>query len=165
MAGVAITVRAAELPHVEAVLARLLERNEDLHPLMDVIGQSLETSTDMRFEDERGPDGRPWKKSIRAEQQGGKTLTDSTRLRMSITHEATADEVRVGTNVIYARPHQFGAKISGKGGRLRFQLAGGLGFRSPESVIIPARPFLGVSTDDETEILALAEDYEAEGWE
>jgi len=48
---------------------------------------------------------------------------------------AARDEVQVGSNLIYAATHQFGDPARN----------------------IPARPFLGLSTDDRTEILALAQ--------
>jgi phage gpG-like protein len=65
--------------------------------------------------------------------------------------------------VIYAATHQGGATIRGKAGPLKFKLPGGLGFVSPQEVIIPARPFLGVSAEDAAEIVAIGEDYLAEG--
>jgi phage gpG-like protein len=56
---------------------------------------------------------------------GNKILTDTGRLRRSITYRARRDHVMLGTNVVYARAHQFGVP-----GRL------------------PARPFLMVQPED-----------------
>lgn len=116
-----------------------------------LIAARLLSSTQQRFRDERGPDGTPWKKSIRARKgqrrdargrfdtgvnkSGGKTLTDTARLRRSITSHADAERAEVGTNVIYAGIHQFGG-LTGRG----------------HAVKMPARPFLGLSADDEKEI-------------
>ena len=160
----AFTIIARDLAPFQARLAELLERSGDLSPLMDRIGQALESSTVQRFEDEEAPDGSRWEPSLRAKETGGKTLTLSARLKQSITHRASATQVEIGTNVIYAGVHQGGATIRGNP-LLKFKLPGGLGFRSAAEVVIPARPFLGVSADDQDEIEALVEEYLLEGAE
>ncbi len=156
-----ITARGAT--EVERVMGGLVARFGDLTPLMERFGIVLETSTIERFDTERAPDGAPWLPSLRAKVTGGKTLTNTARLKQSIRFIASPDQVEIGTNVIYARVHQEGATIKAKGdGRLKFRLPGGLGFRSPRQVVIPRRQFLGVSTDDRDELLAQAEDWVAE---
>lgn len=159
--GANLTLRAVDLPRFDRVLEQLQKRGEELSPLMARIGQALESSTIERFDEERAPDGSKWTQSIRAREEGGKTLTKSARLKQSMTHNVLGDDrVEIGTNVIYAGVHQEGATIRAKaGGKLTFRLPGGLGFRSIDQVILPARPFLGVSRDDEDEIIAQAEDY------
>jgi phage gpG-like protein len=161
MAGLQLSAR--DLPRLEAIFGRLERRMVDTSPLMSRIGQAVEGDIEERFQTETAPDGGRWAPSIRAREEGGKTLTASARLRQSMTHNVRGrDEVEVGTNLIYAGVHQDGSTIRGGSGPLRFRLPGGLGFRSPEEVVIPARPFLGVSRDGEAEILAQAEDYLAE---
>lgn len=156
----AISVRIDGPASIERALRGIAARVADLRPLMEAIGQTLESSAVQRFETETAPDGSRWKPSQRARESGGKTLTDSARLKQSLTYVASADQVEIGSNVIYAGVHNDGAVIRAKnGGRLRFRLPGGLGFRSVEQVILPKRTFLGVSADDEAEILALGEDY------
>jgi len=145
---------------IEQRMAQLIVRFEDLTPLTEAMGVYLESATIDRFDTETAPDGNRWEQSIRAREEGGKTLTDSAQLRSSITSEADASSTAVGTNKIYAGVHQDGATITAKSSpRLTFQLPGGLGFRSVESVEVPARPFLGLSRDDEIELHALAEDF------
>jgi phage virion morphogenesis protein len=147
---------------VEKQLRAIADGLEERDELMDAIGLYLESSTLDRFDDETAPDGTPWKKSFRAKEQGGKTLTDQGLLKGSIAYIATNDNVEWGSNLIYARPHQEGATITAKGGgRLTFRLPGNLGFRSVLSVTLPARPFLGINGEDEYQILGLAEDYAA----
>ncbi|MFI0477406.1 phage virion morphogenesis protein [Paracoccus jiaweipingae] len=128
----------------------------DMTPLMEDIGLALETSARTRIaETNVSPDGVAWPKSFRVETaQGGKTLFDTGRLRDSITHIAGPGEVEIGTNLIYAAVHQFGATITAKS-------AGGLFFRLADgtevlvgSVTIPARPYLGISAQDEQLISA-----------
>lgn len=148
---------------VEQRLQAMLAAVTDRAPLMDSIGLYLESSTIDRFDDETAPDGSKWSQSIRAKEEGGKTLTDQGAnggLKGSIGYIAGNDQVEWGSNLIYAGVHQRGATITAKGpGGLKFQLPGGLGFRNPMSVTIPARPYLGINADDEFQIIGLAEDY------
>ena len=163
MAGALLRVNASDLPKAEAIIGQLLERGSDLSPLMSRIGQYGESSTIQRFDDETAPDGSKWPQSIRARVEGGKTLTDSARLKMSITHRSDSSSAEWGTNVIYAAVHQSGATIRPVSAKaLSFRLPGNLRFVSVKEVVIPARPFIGLSAEDEEEIVALGEDYFAE---
>jgi phage virion morphogenesis protein len=126
----------------------------DLTPLFREVGAHLVSTTRLRFEEGRAPDGRAWTPSIRARTQRGQTLRDSGRLQQSITMRAEARQVAVGTNVRYAAVHQFGATISAKGSKpLRFRI--GNRWASKRSVTIPARPFLGVSAEDAAALQAI----------
>lgn len=159
MAGAAVIFNLSDLAGIEHALLAAHKRSLDLSPLMDQIGNAMELTTHERFEGEHDPDGNPWKPSIRARTQGGKTLTKDGHLDNSVTHASSSDSVEIGSNLIYARIHQQGGTISGKTGNLRFRLPGKLGFRSVESVLIPARPFLGIGGDDEETIGELTGDY------
>ncbi len=62
-----------------------------------------------------------------------------------------------GVNRIYAAIHQFGGTIRARNaGALRFRLANG-GFATVKAVKMPARPFLGISPDDASDIVAVIE--------
>lgn len=140
-------------------LDRLARRMRDLTPVMDAIGSVLEEGVERRFDAQIAPDGTPWPPSIRARLVHGQTLTDTARLRRSITHEASRDRVEVGTNVVYAAPHQFGATIRPKKAKaLVFQIPG-VGWVTAQEVTIPARPFLGVDQADAAEIVGTIEDF------
>lgn len=171
MAGVSFSTRIDGPATIDARLAALAAANGDLSDLMDGIGLYLESSTIERFDTETDPEGKPWEKSQRAIAQGGKTLTDSARLKTSVTHRSSATDAEVGTNVIYARPHQLGMDESvSVGAHTRTinqafgrPLPGGLTVRVgafDRQMKMPRRSFLGISLDDEEEILALAEDHE-----
>lgn len=148
---------------IEQRMGALVAAFGDLTPLTERFGVYLESATIDRFYTETAPDGSRWLPSIRAREQGGKTLTDRAQLRSSITSNAGPDQVEVGTNKIYAGVHQGGATIRAKSAAgLRFQLPGGLGFRRVMEVEIPARPFLGLAGEDEAELVALAQDYAVE---
>ena len=153
----AIRLRTTGRQRVEREMGRLARRFGDLTELMEAFGLALESSTIDRFDRETDPDGNRWTPSIRARETGGKTGTDTARFKQSITHRAGARQVEVGSNIAYAGPFHSGATIRARsGGRLKFRLPGGLGFRSPREVTIPARPVVGVSRDDEAELLDLA---------
>ncbi len=110
-----------------------------------------------RFATATDPRGQPWKPSLRAQLEGGQTLSDTGRLRRSFSVRATGSwGFTIGTNVRYAAPHQFGATIVPKRARaLRFRLAGGRGRRkggkgrwvTAARVTLPARPFFPRGND------------------
>jgi len=153
-----------ELTGKEAALDALADAAAALahpRPLFDEIGASLVVSTQMRFERGVGPDGNPWPPSLRAIVEGGKTLVDFARLMRSISHEATDSGVAVGTNVLYAAIHQLGGTITAKTEKgLVFKGVGDQWVRK-QQVTIPARPFLGIDDEDETEIAAIAAEWTA----
>lgn len=151
-ARITITVDDAE---VQAALNEAARRASDLTGLMDLIGAALVSSTQQRFEGQAGPTGVPWRSSQRAGQQRGQTLVDSGRLRQSITHRAGRDQVEVGSGVMYAAVHQFGATIRAKSSKgLRFRI--GDRWVTKREVTIPPRPFLGLDDEDRAEIIELS---------
>ncbi|MDO5604798.1 MAG: phage virion morphogenesis protein [Paracoccus sp. (in: a-proteobacteria)] len=67
------------------------------------------------------------------------------------------NSVDIGTNLHYAAIHQFGGTIQPKaGGALTFMLATGQ-MILVGAVTMPARPYLGISTDDEEQIREFVE--------
>lgn len=114
----------------------------DRQVLLEGVGEMLVSSTKQRFENEAGPDGTAWKPSQRAQAEGGTTLTKSAILKRSIDYKTTSDAVMVGagSNLKYARIHQLG----GKAGR---------------GVMLPARPYLGLSDEDRADAQELVADF------
>ncbi len=155
---------------IQRRLGALVEAFGDLTPLMEGFGVTLEAATLDRFDREEAPSGLAWEKSQRAIDEGGKTLTDTGMLRQSVHSVASGNKVEVGTNKIYAGIHQFGFSGSvtvGKHTRT-IDRAFGKALKQPVTfevdaferlVNMPARPYLGLSAEDETELLAQAEDY------
>lgn len=158
MAGISIRVVGAEQSAEKAREAAA--RAGDLSPAWDEVGSALVVSTQQRFEEGKGPDGNPWPPSIRVLTEGGKTLLDRGTLRSSITHQVIGDGVMVGTSLISAAVHQFGATIRPvRAERLHFMIGGNSVFA--QQVTIPARPFLGVDSEDEAMIAGILESYVA----
>ena len=137
MAAVALTVDASE---AIAGLGRL--GGIDTSELVYNVGALLESSTQARIADEkRSPEGEAWVPwSERYDETRDHTRhsllvgSGAPGLLSSIQNYSTADEVRVGTPLVYGAIHQFG---SGDLAR-------------PTN--IPARPYLGLSPDDRLDI-------------
>ena len=148
---------------VDGDVQRLMQRlgriaGMDKAGINNAIAEGLRTSTIERFQAEKSPEGKKWKQSIRAREEGGKTLTKSTALRSSIRSDSSADGLAIGTNDIRAATHQFGDTRIIKAKRkkaLRFRVNGRWVSKKEVKVTIPARPFLGVSEEDEEVIKEL----------
>lgn len=159
-AGLRITLDDREVQRAVKGMRRWLQR--DIEETLDRIGARLELTTRHRFETETAPSGEPWKPSHRAIEESGQTLTDTGRLRASITRFVRRDEVQVGTNVVYAAIHQFGGKTPPRTIRPRRKKAlfwpGAAhpvaSVRHPGSNV-PARPFLGLSSRDRDAIVRI----------
>jgi phage gpG-like protein len=156
-----------------------------LHPkhAMATVGEIVRTSIEQNF----AQGGRPvrWLPSARAKEQAGQTLSDTGRLRRSLTVDAEDDRVRVGTNVAYAPVHQFGAARGSFGTvlvhvrahvrrivkrnvttRRGKKIASGVSFVKAHSRRqalpwgdIPARPFMQVQEEDWDEIADAIADF------
>lgn len=156
---------------VLARLAQIRQHIDDLSPAMRAIGEIVTESTKQRFSDSTAPDGSRWKpnapatvlgmlnqisgayakKSGRLTKKGAtavmgkKPLVATGILQDTIGYNLIngGDGVEIGTNRFAgewdggAAVHQFGSR-NGK---------------------IPARPFLGLSADDETDILAVLANF------
>ena len=123
--------------------------------VLNSIAEGLRTSTVERFTEEKTPEGTSWKPSIRAQEEGGKTLTKTTQLKTSIRSEVSDSGLAVGTNDIRAATHQFGDErtIRAKNKKyLTFKIGGQWKRVASVKVSIPPRPFLGISEEDEQDI-------------
>lgn len=120
----------------------------DLRPALQDIGETLTESTKRRFETKTGPDGAPWAPNRPATIErkgrdwpltGHGTLMDTIHWQLQ-GHNAVA----IGSPMEYAAMQQFG------GSRAEFPWLWG---------DIPARPFLGVSEEDEADMLAIIDGH------
>lgn len=137
-------------------LARLTGLMSDLSPVMQELGELLMLSTKERFPKGVAPDGTPWAAKTaatierylaRGDRADSRPLFgQSGALSQQIFYEAGTDQVEIGSNRIYAAVMQFGAA------------KGAFGYTSRGGAIpwgnIPARPFLGLSYEDEVNLVA-----------
>lgn len=137
-------------------IAKLLGRVEQPRPLLMEIGEDLSESTKERFRDGVAPDGTPWApnspvtvsiyQNMFASASGKRPLVGETRrLSNEISWQLEGDRaVLIGSPLPYAAMQQFGG-TKGDWPHLWGD--------------IPARPFLGVSDQDERTILDLMSTY------
>ena len=131
-------------------LAQLLERGTDLAPVLAGMGEYLALAHDDRFERRVTPDGGRWATVSKRHAQrkaagkaGDKSRRGRTRdpsdileltgqLRDTLAYQVQGDGLEFGSNLEYAAYHQFGTRRG-----------------------LPDRPFLGISLDDEQELLRI----------
>jgi phage gpG-like protein len=117
-------------------LQSIADRLRDMRPILEIVAADARTLIDDSFHTGTSPDGSPWAPlseatiSISPRRAGGKPLVDTARLRNSVTATADARSMRFGTNVRYAGPQNFGARV-----RL---------FGRGAQKTLPARPFLPI---------------------
>lgn len=115
MAGLAFTASFESL-QLDGVLSGIAQRANNLRPAFDEVGAMLQASTDLRFEREVDPDGKPWAplaaSTARAKAKAGheKILQWSGRLRQ-IGRKADDTGVTLTSNLPYSAAQQFGAEI------------------------------------------------------
>lgn len=129
-----------QLSEVNAALSEIYNRLDGgLTPIMQAIGAIVEGSTRERFSTKTAPDGTSWaslKPSTLAIKKGrGSLMVDHGDLMKSITSHATAVSIEVGTDRDYGKYTQTGTKH------------------------MVARPYLGLSEDDFTDIRELLNDF------
>lgn len=168
MTGATFTVEIDDLA-VRARLSALISRMENPQPFLQSVGLGLAESTKRRFDQGIAPDGSPWvplmPSTISRRIKNGKVplkiLVSDGLLRGSIIDQVEGDAVKVGVNAVgdqsaYAAIHQFGGTINrpartGRAfGREKVSIPA-------YTIAMPARPYLGVSADDEADILELAD--------
>ena len=140
MSGAGVQVNLAADPRILARLERLAEF--DLGPLLEGIGMEVETQTRRRIQDEKTtPDGGSWPEwsadYAKTRHSGHSLLQGEGHLLDSITYEVTGDSVLVGSPLVYAATHQFGAPARN----------------------IPPREFLGLTGQDYEDVVGMVEDY------
>ncbi len=129
--------------------------NGDLTPLMQDIGTLLLRSTSDRFETKEDPDGISWKQLAPSTLQTKTNINKKNRANVGILVESGnladsfsqkgamqvfQDRVIIGSDEEYAPYHQVGTKH------------------------MPKRPFLGLSSDDKSEILNALNEFIEEAW-
>lgn len=150
------SIRAELSGDTDELLSRLNRLgNLETRGVLNSIAEGLRTSTVERFTEEKSPEGASWKTSIRAREEGGRTLSKTAQLKNSIRSEVSEGGLAVGTNDIRAATHQFGDErtIRAKNKKyLTFKIGSQWKRAASVRVSIPSRPFLGISEQDEQDI-------------
>lgn len=143
---------------ISIALAQVSAALDDDTKLMTNIGEELAASTKRRFLAGEAPDGTKWApksehtlRSYGAKGDPRPLFGPSGRLSSEIKSEAERGRVEIGSALIYAAVMHGGAE------------AGAFGSTSGGQPIpfgdIPPRPFLGVSDQDEEDILAIGTEW------
>lgn len=159
MAGISWTVELnAELAARQ--LADLVDRMDRPIGFYKGVGEYMtDVAIPRNFANETAPDGTPWARlsplTVARREATGQTpitiLRASGVMAAGINYEAGDRNVRIGSPAIQAAVMQFGAAQGAFG---RTKRGGPIPWGR-----IPARPFLGVSLQDEAEIIRIAEDW------
>lgn len=146
---------------VDAAIARLKAAAADMLPAWRDIGEYLVESTKRRFREGKAPDGSAWapksETTIAAYAARGDNVSrapligPTRRLSSEITYGASRDGVAIGSSLVYSAVQQLGAAKGEFGKTAR-------GAPVPWGNV-PARPFLGLSRDDERNILDILTDH------
>ena len=133
-----IQIEILGLDTIDRQLQQLMSVNKTR--ALEEIGQYVTSEVQQRFARSEDHEGRAWQS---LKYRVGKPLVDTGVLRSSITHRIlNGNSVEIGTNVTYAAIHNYGGR-AGRGRR----------------VSIPKREFMGISDDNEREIIEIAERY------
>jgi phage gpG-like protein len=146
MSGARIVIDDAAL---QEVLGAIIARSDSLRPFFEGVRDVVANATRERFLNQHGPSGAPWLPpkpetvARRKRSKGSQALIDTMAMMDSIYPSSiiTDDRLEVGTNAIQARVHQEGSLARN----------------------IPARPFLGISVQDEGDVRDLLVAHLAQG--
>jgi phage virion morphogenesis protein len=144
-----------------AALREAMTRLTDMTPTFQDVGEYLRRSTTARFQRGIDPQGRPWAPKSAATLERYKRLGygvltrpligKSRQLSTNVVLNVGRDRAEVGSNAPYAAVMQFGAA------------RGAFGQTSRGGPIpwgrIPARAWLGISTEDEQAIVGIVEEH------
>lgn len=152
-----------------------LGRSDYKAGLLKNIGSEVEDQTIRRIEKEKtAPDGSawaPWTEDYKKTRHGGNSLLQGEGgLLNSIEYQVQRNSVRVGSALVYAGVHQdgFSGSVQVPAHIRRITQAFGKALQFPvyqsvgaftRQMAMPARPYLGLSSDNQTELLAVIGDF------
>ncbi|MFK3859296.1 phage virion morphogenesis protein [Pseudoalteromonas rhizosphaerae] len=144
MAGARIDISTKGATAVSDVLTQLVKNLDNLAPALGNVGEHLMLTHRDHFDEQHSPDGDPWQPlspdyAKRKKKNKDKILRLNDILRDTFAYNVGDESLEFGTNMEYGAIHQFG----------------GTSDMIPRLAAIPARPFLGLSTDDEKEVIEI----------
>jgi phage virion morphogenesis protein len=138
------------IPEIQKALTTLARKVSVIQSALKNIGQALELSTRDRWDQEIDPNGQKWEalkpstlKRKAKKKKPLKILLQDDHLRFTINSQVEGDSLTVGSPQKHAAVHQLGGPAG----------------RKSKQFTMPARPFLGISKADESEIVATIRDH------
>ena len=159
---------------VRAAFVSLGAALTDMHQPMDEIGQTMVLSTKTRMQAGVSPDGTPFaprsavtlaRYAAQGKKYGPKPLWLTGTTRQNIAHAATSDSVSWGSNAIQAAVMHFGAEQGEFGAAIGRTKPSEKRPKSQDYFTpipwgrIPARPFVGLSEQDGTDITDIVTEW------
>lgn len=172
--SVEVSTHGVELARYQRLLDTL-GRSDHKAELLESLGAVVESQTRRRISDEKtAPDGSawtPWSTAYQKTRHGNQSLLQGEgALLDSIEYQVQRNSVRVGSALAYAGVHQDGFSGSVQvpahirritqafGKALKFPVYSSVGAFTRQ-MEMPARPYLGLSSDNQTELLAVIGDF------
>lgn len=148
MAGALIGISTESATAVSDVLTQLVKNLDNLAPALGNVGEHLMLTHRDHFDEQRSPDGDPWQPlspdyAKSKKKNKDKILRLNDILRDTLAYNVGDKSLEFGTNMEYGAMHQFG----------------GTSDMIPRLAAIPARPFLGLSQDDEKEVIEILYEF------
>lgn len=148
MAGAKIQIISEGGQAVSDVLTQLVNNLDDLAPALGNVGEHLMLTHRDHFDEQRSPDGEPWQPlspeyAKRKKKNKDKILRLNDILRDTLAYNIGNQSLEFGSNKEYAAIQHFGGSAD----------------MSPRLAAIPARPFLGLSKEDENEVIEILREF------
>jgi len=154
MSTLAIEIDVAGFAQVEQFLARL--NPFEAETLLEALARLIRESTRERLiAGGPAPDGSAWQPNGEGR---APILHRSGALARSIDYAVSGMQAIIGSGLVYARIHQEGGTIVPKSASALVFSVGNRLFRV-KKVTMPARPYIGLSGDDRSELIQAAVAY------
>jgi len=148
MAGAKIQISTQGAQAVSDVLTQLIKNANNLAPALGNVGEHLMLTHRDHFDEQRSPDGTPWQAlspdyAKSKKKNKDKILRLNDILRDTFAYNIGDESLEFGTNLIYAAIQHYG----------------GASDMPPSLAAIPARPLIGLSDDDEKEVIEILSEF------
>ncbi|WP_018652983.1 phage virion morphogenesis protein [Actinobacillus capsulatus] len=145
-----------DISQLSRLIDKAVERLSRPKLMFAEMGEELLAIHFARFTARKAPNGTPWQPlkdwyRESKKKNADKILTLDGHLSGTLRYQASDTGVVFGSDRPYAAIHQFGGTITTKNTKA-LNVQG----RPVKSVTIPARPWLGLSTDDEQRLIDIA---------
>ncbi|TCO74287.1 phage virion morphogenesis protein [Rhodovulum euryhalinum] len=168
MTGVTMTVTLDDREAREKLRA-LVDRMERPEGFYKLVGDAIVNSTKENFQSESAPDGTPWAphapSTIRQRIRRGQVPITKLRtnsfgqtLYNQLNARPSPEGVTVGSPMPYGAIHQLGGTVKRQARTGRLFGRDSVSVRA-YTITIPARPYLGLSAEDEETIIQIADDW------